>query len=157
MNIKPMTGFAILALMWWTFRSSRDFVSSFLWESSFSSSVRITFWRFLGLRGPLRTPLVTVRPTVHPWQKFLLLQFDLFLLFFFHLIVRGLKNAVSCKIHVKKLNRKMLLRPNICYIFEKLGVQGCHKWHSHVSIPFKSAQAHSTRPHNAKKLFMLSF
>ena len=24
-----------------------------------------------------------------------------------------------------KLNRKMLERPNICYIFEKLGVQGC--------------------------------
>ena len=25
----------------------------------------------------------------------------------------------------KKLNRKMLERPNICHIFEKLGVQGC--------------------------------
>ena len=25
----------------------------------------------------------------------------------------------------KKLNRKMLERPNICYIFEKLRVQGC--------------------------------
>ena len=28
----------------------------------------------------------------------------------------------TCK---KKLNRKMLERPNICYIFENLGVQGC--------------------------------
>ena len=28
----------------------------------------------------------------------------------------------TCK---KKLNRKMLERPNICYIFEKLRVQGC--------------------------------
>ena len=47
----------------------------------------------------------------------------------------------------------MLERPNmyICYIFEKLGVQGCQIWHSHVSIPFNSAPAHSTRPHNAKK------
>ena len=25
----------------------------------------------------------------------------------------------------KKLNRKMLEKPNICYISEKLGVQGC--------------------------------
>ena len=54
----------------------------------------------------------------------------------------------TCK---KKLNRKMLERPNICYIFGKLGVQGCQIWHSHVSIPFNSAPAHSTRPHNAKK------
>ena len=54
----------------------------------------------------------------------------------------------TCK---KKLNRKMLERPNICYIFEKLSVQGCQIWHSHVSIPFNSAPAHSTRPHNAKK------
>ena len=52
----------------------------------------------------------------------------------------------TCK---KKLNRKML---------EKLRVQGCQIWHSHVSIPFNSAPAHSTRPHNAKKkLFTLSF
>ena len=28
----------------------------------------------------------------------------------------------TCK---KKLNRKMRERPNICYIFGKLGVQGC--------------------------------
>ena len=55
------------------------------------------------------------------------------------------------KIHVKKLNRKMLERPKICYIFEKLSVQGCQIWHSHVSMPFNSAPAHSTRPHNAKK------
>ena len=27
----------------------------------------------------------------------------------------------------------------ICYIFEKLRVQGCQIWHSHVSIPFNSA------------------
>ena len=45
----------------------------------------------------------------------------------------------------------MTERPNICYIFEKLSVQGCQIWHSHVSIPFNSAPAHSTRPHNAKK------
>ena len=45
----------------------------------------------------------------------------------------------------------MTKRPNICYIFEKLSVQGCQIWHSHVSIPFNSAPAHSTRPHNAKK------
>ena len=62
----------------------------------------------------------------------------------------------TCK---KKLNRKMLERPNICYIFEKLRVPRCQIWHSHVSIPFNSAHsiqlgpAHSTRPHNAKKLF----
>ena len=54
----------------------------------------------------------------------------------------------TCK---KKLNRKMLERPNICYIFEKLRVQECQIWHSHVSIPSRSAPAHSTRPHNAKK------
>ena len=54
----------------------------------------------------------------------------------------------TCK---KKLNRKMLERPNICYIFGKLGVQGCQIWHSHVSIPFNLAATHSTRPHNAKK------
>ena len=51
----------------------------------------------------------------------------------------------------------MLEIPNICYIFGKLGVQGCQIWHSHVSIPFNSASAHSTRPHNAKKLFTSSF
>ena len=51
----------------------------------------------------------------------------------------------------------MLERPNICYIFEKLGIRGCQIWHSHVSIPFNSAPAHSTRPHNAKKLFTSSF
>ena len=62
--------------------------------------------------------------------------------------------ANTCK---KKLNRKMLERPNICYIFEKLGVQGCRIWHSHVSIPFNSAPAHSSRPQNAKKLFTSSF
>ena len=45
----------------------------------------------------------------------------------------------TCK---EKLNRKRL---------DKLRVQGCQIWHSHVSIPFKSAPAHSTRPHNAKK------
>ena len=43
----------------------------------------------------------------------------------------------TCK---KKLNRKMLAQPNICYIFKKLGVQGYQIWHSHVSIPFNSAQ-----------------
>ena len=62
------------------------------------------------------------------------------------LVLVDLQN--TCK---KKLNRKMLERPNICYIFGKLGVQGCQIWHSHVSIPFNSAAAHSTRPHNAKK------
>ena len=50
-----------------------------------------------------------------------------------------------------RLNRRMPERPNICYIFEKLRVQGCQIWHSHVPIPFNSAPAHSTRPHNAKK------
>ena len=55
----------------------------------------------------------------------------------------------KCK---KKLNRKMLDRPsNICYIFEKLRVQGCQIGHSHVSIPFNLAPAHLTRPHNAKQ------
>ena len=51
----------------------------------------------------------------------------------------------------------MLERPNICYIFGKLKVQGCQIWHSHVLIPFNSAAAHSTRPHNAKNLFTSSF
>ena len=45
----------------------------------------------------------------------------------------------------------MLEGPNICYIFEKLRVQGCQIRHSHMSIPFNSAPAHSTGPHNAKK------
>ena len=49
----------------------------------------------------------------------------------------------------KKLNRN--LKDPTCYIFEKLGVLWCQMWHSHVSIPFNSAPAHSTRPHNAKK------
>ena len=39
----------------------------------------------------------------------------------------------------------MTEKPNICYIFEKLRVQGCQIWHSHLSIPFNSATAHSTR------------
>ena len=60
----------------------------------------------------------------------------------------------TCK---KKLNKKTLEQPNICYIFDKLRVQGCQIGHSHVSIPFNSAPAHSTRPHNAKKLFKSSF
>ena len=51
----------------------------------------------------------------------------------------------------KKLNRKILERPNKCYIFEKLRVQGCQIGHSYVSIPFNSTPAHSTRPHKAKK------
>ena len=54
----------------------------------------------------------------------------------------------TCK---SDLNRIMTERPNICYIFEKLSVQGCQIWHSHVSMPFNLAPAHSTRPHNAKK------
>ena len=62
------------------------------------------------------------------------------------LVLVELKN--TCK---KKLNRKTLEQPNICYIFEKLRVQGCQIGHSHVSIPFNLAPAHSTRPHNAKK------
>ena len=43
------------------------------------------------------------------------------------------------------LNRNMLERPNTSYIFEKMGVQGCKIWHSHVSIPLN------------KKLFTSSF
>ena len=45
----------------------------------------------------------------------------------------------------------MTERPNICYIFEKLSVQGCQIWHSHVPMSFNSASTHSTHPHNAKK------
>ena len=40
------------------------------------------------------------------------------------------------------LNRNMLERPNTSYIFEKMGVQGCQIWHSHVSFghsPFNSS------------------
>ena len=60
---------------------------------------------------------------------------------------KGLKNS-----KIKSyLNRIMTKRPNICFIFEKLNVQGCQIWHSHVSMSFNSAAAHSTRPHNAKK------
>ena len=33
----------------------------------------------------------------------------------------------------------MLERPNICYVFEKLGVQGCQTWRSQLSIPFSSS------------------
>ena len=50
-----------------------------------------------------------------------------------------------------RLNRIMTERPNICYIFVKLSVQGCQTYHSYVSIPFNSAPAHSTRPHNGKR------
>ena len=35
----------------------------------------------------------------------------------------------------KKLNRKMLERPIICYICEKLRVQGCQIGHSHSTRP----------------------
>ena len=41
-------------------------------------------------------------------------------------------------------------RPNICYIFEKLRVQGCQIWHSHVPIPLNSAP-------QCKKALTLSF
>ena len=44
----------------------------------------------------------------------------------------------TCK---KKLNRKMFERPNICYIFEKLWVQGCQ-----IYMTFPMCQSHSTRP-----------
>ena len=61
------------------------------------------------------------------------------------------RKKLESKIHVKLIWTEKNVRPNICYIFEKLRVQGCQIWHSHVSIPFNSAPAHSTRPHNAKK------
>ena len=62
------------------------------------------------------------------------------------LVLVKLRN--TCK---KEMNRKKLERPNICYIFEKLVVQGWQIWHSQVSIPFNSSPGHSTRPQNAKK------
>ena len=49
-----------------------------------------------------------------------------------------------------RLNRRMPERPNICYIFEKLRVQGCQIWHSHVPIPLNSAP-------QCKKALTLSF
>ena len=58
----------------------------------------------------------------------------------------------SYKIHVKKDEQKNASKPkHICYIFEKLGFQRCQIWH--ISM----CQSHSTRPHNAKKLFTSSF
>ena len=62
------------------------------------------------------------------------------------LVLVKLRN--TCK---KEMNRKKLERPNICYVFEKLVVQGWQIWHSQVSIPFNSSPGHSTRPQNAKK------
>ena len=50
------------------------------------------------------------------------------------LVLVKLRN--TCK---KEMNRKKLERPNICYIFEKLVVQGWQIWHSQVSIPFNSS------------------
>ena len=53
----------------------------------------------------------------------------------------------------------MIERPSICYIFEKLGVQGCQ-----IYMTFPMCQSHSTRPQPIqlvptmqKKLFMSSF
>ena len=54
----------------------------------------------------------------------------------------------------KWFQQKMLERSKMGYIFEELGVQILH---SHVPIPFNSAPAHLTLPHNAKWLFMSSF
>ena len=51
----------------------------------------------------------------------------------------------------------MTERPNICYIFEKLSVQGCQIWHSHVPMSFNSASTHSTHPHNAKSSLRYRF
>ena len=50
------------------------------------------------------------------------------------LVLVKLRN--TCK---KEMNRKKLEGPNICYIFEKLVVQGWQIWHSQVSIPFNSS------------------
>ena len=36
---------------------------------------------------------------------------------------------IKCEIH----KYKVLKRPNMCYIFEKHGIQGYRIWHSHVS------------------------
>ena len=41
----------------------------------------------------------------------------------------------------KKLNRKMLESPNICYVFEKLRVRGCV-----CMYDIQMCQYHSTRP-----------
>ena len=41
---------------------------------------------------------------------------------------------------------KTFERSNICYIFEKLEVQGCQILYSHVSIPFTVAPALDTQP-----------
>ena len=61
-----------------------------------------------------------------------------------------------------RLNRKMLKRPNIGYIFEKLNVQGCQIYLIIYDIPM--CPYHSTRPQliqlvptMQEKLFTLSF
>ena len=83
----------------------------------------------------------------HSWRVWKCFDNSLALLLVLHLVEMQITRK-------KRLKRKMIQRPNICYIFEKLGVQGCEIWHSHVLIPFNSAHysapAHSTRPHNAE-------
>ena len=57
----------------------------------------------------------------------------------------------TCK---KSWTEKCLKYPTYAIFFKRslsLGVQGCQIWHSHVLIPFNSAPAPPTRPHNAKK------
>ena len=63
----------------------------------------------------------------------------------------------SCKIHVKKLNRQMLERPNVCYIFKSWGFKD-------VKYEIPMCQSHSTCPQPIplvptmqKKLFTSSF
>ena len=53
------------------------------------------------------------------------------------------------------LNRNEPLRPNICYIFEKLRVQGCQIWHSRVSHEFKESTMNPRFPSSA--LFWANF
>ena len=59
-------------------------------------------------------------------------------------------DLVECKIHVKKVEQKNVWKTQHMLYFWKAGG-------SSVSNIFNSSLAHSTRPHNAKKLFSSSF
>ena len=106
-----------------------------------------------GLQCPLLSVSGSIPPTLHTCT---------------HSYYRHIHTTVTCHYHAvslllalvlvelqvtltKNWTEKLLERPSICYIFEKLKVQGCQIWHSHVSTLFTSAAAHSAYPHNAKK------
>ena len=78
--------------------------------------------------------LVCCQQLLTSWREIILKTYVLILALL--LWAEKTREQNTCK---SDLNRKMLERPNLCYIFEKLRVQWCQIWHSHVSIPFNSS------------------